>query len=145
MSVKATAKSVRIAPRKVMEVASLVRGRTVADALTILEHTPRRSASEVAAVINSARSNAVNNHGLDAKQLTITEIQIGGGPSIKRFRPVAHGRALPYKKRSSHISVVIDGPAKATKKKSEKKIADTETKDNKGSDSAKASSDGGSK
>ncbi|HEY1645824.1 MAG TPA: 50S ribosomal protein L22 [Candidatus Saccharimonadales bacterium] len=109
MSVKAVAKGVRISPRKVDVVASLVRGRTVEDALTILSHTPRRSATAVKKVIESARANATHNHGFRSEGLKIIEIGVTPGPSLKRYRPAAHGRALPYQRRSSHIRVVIDG------------------------------------
>lgn len=122
MAVKAIAKAVRMSPRKVAVVASLVRGRTVADALTILEHTPRRSAIPVRKAIESAKANADNNHGYKADTLKITEITVNSGPSYKRFRPVARGSAHPYQLRSSHITVVVDGELRA-KKSAEKKAA----------------------
>ena len=109
MSVQAIAKGVRMSPRKVMVVASLVRGRTVEDALTILEHTPRRSAQAVSKVIASAKANADHNHGYKPGTLQIVEISVTHGPRIKRYRPAAHGRALPFQRRSSHIRVVVDG------------------------------------
>src|SRR3954452_4346704 len=99
MAVKAIAKGVRISPRKVAVVAALVRGRTVEDALTILEHTPRRSALAVKKVIASARANADHNHNYKPATLQITEISVTPGPRIKRFRPAAHGRALSYQKK----------------------------------------------
>ena len=117
MSVHAIAKSIRISPRKVREVAALVRGHSVKDAITILEHTPRRAALPIAKAIASAKANAVNNHGLDENSLIITTIDIGEGPAFKRYRPAAHGRALPYQKRSSHVKVVLDGAAKKVVKK----------------------------
>ena len=127
MSVEATAKGVRISPRKVGVVAALVRGRSVEDALTILEHTPRRSASAVKKVIESAKANADHNHGYKPASLTITEIIVTPGPRLKRYRPASHGRALPFQKKSSHIRVVVDGdkreakkPAKAADKKEAK-------------------------
>ena len=89
MSVQATAKGVRMSPRKVAVVAALVRGRTVEEALTILEHTPRRSALAVSKVIASAKANADHNHGLKPGTLTITEITVNHGPRLKRFRPPA--------------------------------------------------------
>src|SRR5487761_1348562 len=103
MPVKAVAKGVRISPRKVAVVASLVRGRSVADALTILDHTPRRSATAVAKVIASARANAEHNHNYKPATLQITEISVTPGPRIKRYRPAARGRALPFQRKSSHI------------------------------------------
>ena len=115
MSVQATAKGVRMSPRKVAVVAALVRGRTVEEALTILEHTPRRSALAVSKVIASAKANADHNHGLKPGTLTITEITVNHGPRLKRFRPAAHGRALPFMRRTSHIKVTVDGEARQVK------------------------------
>ena len=115
MSVQATAKGVRMSPRKVAVVAALVRGRTVEEALTILEHTPRRSALAVSKVIASAKANADHNHGLKPGTLTITEITVNHGPRLKRFRPAAHGRALPFMRRTSHIKVTVDGEARGVK------------------------------
>jgi|SRR5680860_1713015 len=116
MSVQAVAKGVRMSPRKVGVVASLVRGRTVAEALTILEHTPRRSAVPVRKVIESARANADNNHKYKPETLRITTITVTPGIRIKRYRPAAHGRALPFQRASSHITVIVDGEKRAPKK-----------------------------
>ncbi len=116
MAVKAIARGVRMSPRKVGVVAGLVRGRTVADALTILEHTPRRSALAVKKTILSARANAENNHGLKPDTLNIVAITVTPGPRLKRFRPAAHGRALPFMRRTSHITVIVDGEARVAKK-----------------------------
>jgi large subunit ribosomal protein L22 len=105
-----------MAPRKISLVASLVRGRTVADALTILGHTPKRAAKPVAKVIASAKANAGNNHGLDEKTLVIETLQVTSGPRLKRFRAGARGMAKPYQKRTSHILVVVGGQQKPRKK-----------------------------
>ena len=121
MAVQAIAKGVRISPRKVQVVAALVRGRSVEDAITILNHTPRRSASAVRKTIESARANAANNHNLRPETLQITEIRVGNGPSFKRYRPASHGRALPFLRRSSHIYVTVEGEARAPKKPAVKK------------------------
>jgi len=121
MAVQAIAKGVRISPRKVSVVAALVRGRSVEDALTILEHTPRRSALAVKKVVASAKANADHNHGYKPDSLQITEISVTPGPRIKRWRPAAHGRALPYQKKSAHIRVVVDGEKRAAKKPAAKK------------------------
>lgn len=115
-STKAMAKGVRIAPRKISLVASLVRGRTVADALTILEHTPKRAARPVAKVIASAKANAVNTHGIDGESLIIETLQVTAGPRLKRFKPAAMGRALPFQKKTTHITVVVTGNEKPKKK-----------------------------
>lgn len=116
MSVSAIAKGVSMSPRKVGVVASLVRGRTVSDALTILEHTPRRSALAVKKVIASAKANADHNHNYKPETLKIVSITVSPGARLKRFRPAAHGRALPFQRRTSHIHVIVDGEIRAPKK-----------------------------
>lgn len=116
MSVKAIAKGVRMSPRKVAVVASLVRGRTVADALVILDNVPRRAALPVKKTILSAQANARHNHNYKPETLVIEEITVTPGPRLKRFRPAAMGRALPYQLRSSHIRVVVEGEQRVAKK-----------------------------
>jgi len=117
MSVKAISKAIQISPRKVAVVAALVRGRSVNDALVILEHTPRRSAQAVAKTIMSARANADNNHNMKPDTLVITEIYVTPGPRLKRFRPVARGLAHPYQHKTSHLRVVVDGEMRQVKTK----------------------------
>ncbi|HSE29584.1 MAG TPA: 50S ribosomal protein L22 [Candidatus Saccharimonadales bacterium] len=114
IKVQATAKGVRQSPRKIGLVSALVRGRTVADALTILGHTPKRAASPVAKVIASAKANAISK-GLAEKSLRIDQLQVTSGPRLKRYMPAAQGRALPFMKRSSHILVVLGGEMKPKK------------------------------
>lgn len=116
MSVKAVAKNVSISPRKVGVVAGLVRGRTVADAIVILNHTPRHASVAVRKAVESARANAENNHNYKAESLIITHISVTPGRRLKRFRPAAHGRALPFQRKSSHITVHVDGEVRAPKK-----------------------------
>ena len=116
MSVQAIAKGVSMSPRKVGVVAALVRGRSVEDALTILSHVPRRSAIPVRKVIESAKANADHNHGLKPGTLQIIEISVSHGTRLKRYRPAAHGRALPFQRRTSHIRVVVDGEKREVKK-----------------------------
>lgn len=116
MPVQAIAKGVRMSPRKAGIVAQLVRGRTVADALVILEHTPRRTAEAVRKVVASAQANADHNHNMKPDTLRIVEISVTPGPRLKRFRPAAHGRALPFQRKTSHIRVVVDGEVRAPKK-----------------------------
>ena len=120
-TVRAYIKGVDQAPRKVAIVASLVRGRTVADALVILEHTPRRSALVVKKAIASAAANATNNHGLDNKSLVISTLSVTAGPRMRRFKPASRGRALPFEKKSSHILVEVSGVEKPKKKPVAKK------------------------
>jgi large subunit ribosomal protein L22 len=128
MTVVATSKGVRISPRKVGVVASLVRGRTVVDALTILEHTPRRSASAVSKAIKSAKANAEHNHGFKPGSLKIIEITVTPGTRLKRYRPVAMGRAHPFQRKTSHIKVVVDGEKRTVKKTADKPSAKKEAK-----------------
>lgn len=123
MIIKASAKGVRMSPRKVGVVASLVRERSIADAITILEHTPRRSATPVRKLLESARANAENNHGLKPDSLSISHISVTPGPRLKRYRPAAHGRALPFQRKSSHIFVEISGEKRAPKKPAKKEEA----------------------
>jgi large subunit ribosomal protein L22 len=114
--VRAYAKNVDQAPRKVSLVASLVRGRTVADAIVILNHTPKRAVRPLIKVIESAQANAVNNHGYDGKTLVISTLSVTTGTRLKRFNPASRGRALPYQKKTSNILVEVTGALKPVKK-----------------------------
>ena len=120
-TVKAHIKGVDQTPRKLSLVASLVRGRTVADASVILDHTPKRAALAGKKAIQSAAANAVNNHGLDAKSLTISTLSVTAGPRLRRYKPASRGRALPFEKKSSHILVEVAGVEKVVKKPAAKK------------------------
>lgn len=128
VKVRAYAKGVDQAPRKVSIVASLVRNRTVADALVILEHVPRRASTPVKKAIESAQANAKNNHGLDAKTLKIDTISVTTGTRMKRYKPASRGRALPFEKKTSNILVVLTGAEKAKKKPAVKSDATKESK-----------------
>lgn len=123
-TVRAYIKGVDQTPRKMSLVASLVRGRSVADAVVILDHTPKRAALAVKKAIQSAAANATNNHGLDAKTLQISTLSVTAGPRMRRFKPASRGRALPFQKRSSHILVEVSGAEKARKKPAAKPAAD---------------------
>ena len=127
MSAQAVARGVRISSRKAGLVASLVRGRSVEDALVILEHTPKKAAPILRKVIASAKANAITNHNLQEKDLKITELTIGPGPALKRFRPAARGSALRYKHHTSHIRVVVDGVNKPAPSKA-KPVAEKKAK-----------------
>jgi len=113
--VRAYAKGIDLAPRKVSLVASLVRGRSVADAIVILNHTPKRAALSVRKAIESAQANAVNNHGFDGKTLIIKTLSVTTGTRMKRFNPASRGRALPYQKKSSNILIEVTGELKPKK------------------------------
>jgi len=115
VTVRAYAKGVDLAPRKVSIVASLVRGRTVADAYVILENVPRRAALPVKKAIASAAANATNNHGLDGKSLAIKTLSVTTGTRLKRFKPHLRGTALPFQKKSSNILVEVAGVEKPKK------------------------------
>jgi len=106
--VSATAKYVRVSPRKAGDVARLIRGKKVSEAKAILSLTPRAAAQLVGKVLDSAVANAENNHDLDAEELYVTQAYVNGGPTLKRFRPRAMGRASRIRKRTSHITVCVD-------------------------------------
>ena len=107
MEAKAIAKTVRIAPRKARLVADLVRGKSVVDAIVILNNTPRAASPIIDKVVKSAAANAINNHSMNEENLYVKEILVNEGPTLKRFRPRAKGSASPIMKRTSHISVVL--------------------------------------
>ncbi len=112
----AIARGVTQTPRKLNLVAALVRGRSVADAAVILEHTPKRATTPLMKAIASASANATNTFGVVEASLVIKSLQVTSGPRLKRFRPAARGRALPYEKRTSHIRVEVEGDVKPKKK-----------------------------
>ncbi|PID33085.1 50S ribosomal protein L22 [Candidatus Saccharibacteria bacterium] len=123
-TVRAYIKGVDQTPRKVSLVAALVRGRTVEDALVILEHVPKRSATPVKKAIASAKFNAINNHGLDGKTLLISTLSVTVGKRLRRFKPASRGRALPFEKKTSNILVEVTGAEKPKKKPAAKKADD---------------------
>ena len=104
-------------PRKTSVVASLVRDRYVADAVVILEHTPRRAARAVLKAIESANANLLNNSkvSIDPKTVRIARIVVTSGTRIRRYKPASRGRALPYEKISSNIFVEVAGEEKVKK------------------------------
>lgn len=134
--VRSYAKGIDQAPRKVSLVASLVRGRSVADAIVILNNTPRRAALPVLKVIESAKANAVNNHGFDGKTLTIATLSVTTGTRLKRFKPASRGRALPFQKKTSNILVEVTGELKP--KKAPVKAAEASAKEAPAKDAPKA-------
>lgn len=105
--VRASARFVRISPRKVRLVADQVRGKHIDDARALLAFSPRSAALEVSKVIESAAANAEANHDLIGDEMIVREIRVDEGPTIKRFRPRAMGRATPINKRTCHISVAL--------------------------------------
>ena len=107
MQAKAVAKSVRITPRKVGLVVDLIRGKNVAEAVAILQHTQRGASPVVEKVLKSAVANAEHNYEMDSDNLVVSEAYVNEGATLKRFRPRAQGRASNINKRSSHITVVV--------------------------------------
>lgn len=107
MQAKAVAKTVRIAPRKVRLVLDLVRGKDVGEAVALLKLTNKRAASVVEKLVLSAVANAEHNYDMDTDNLVVSEIYANEGPTLKRFRPRAQGRATQILKRTSHITVVV--------------------------------------
>jgi len=107
MQAKAVAKYVRISPRKVRQVVNLIRGKKISDAFAILQFTPNGSTDDVAKVLKSAVANAGHNFDMKVDDLIITEICVDQGPTLKRIRPRAMGRADQIRKRTSHITVVV--------------------------------------
>lgn len=124
VTVRCYAQGIAQAPRKVGLVASLVRGRQVADALVILDHVPKRAGLPVRKAIESAQANALNNFGLDTKTLVIKTLSVTAGKRLKRFTPASRGRALPYEKISSNILVELSGTEKPKKKPAASKPAE---------------------
>ncbi|SCZ08810.1 50S ribosomal protein L22 [Alkaliphilus peptidifermentans] len=107
MEAKAITRYVRIAPRKAQQVVDVVRGKHVDEALAILKLTPKGAAPIVYKLIHSAVANAENNHSMDRDKLFVADIYANQGPTMKRFRPRAMGRATTIRKRTSHIGVVL--------------------------------------
>jgi len=104
---KAVARTVRIAPRKVRLVVDLIRGKQVGEAVAILRHTPKAASPVVEKVLNPQLQTAEHNYDLDPNNLYISEIYVDEGPTLKRYRPRAQGRASAINKRTSHITVVV--------------------------------------
>jgi large subunit ribosomal protein L22 len=107
MQAKAVARTVRIAPRKVRLVVDLIRGKQVGEAVAILKHTPKAASPIVEKVLKSAVANAEHNYDMDVNNLLVSEAYVDEGPTMKRFRPRAQGRASQILKRTSHITIVV--------------------------------------
>jgi ribosomal protein L22 len=105
--VRASARYVRVAPRKARLVADQVRGLPIDKARSLLRFSPRGAARDIERLIDSAASNAENNHELVADEMRIAEITVDEGPTLRRYRPRALGRATRINKRTSHIAVAL--------------------------------------
>ncbi len=107
MEVRAVAKYVRISPTKIRRVAIAIKGKPVEDALNLLGYMPQRSAKILAKVIRSAVANADQKPDIDVDSLSVSNIAVNQGPSLKRFKPRAMGRATRILKRTSHVTIVL--------------------------------------
>lgn len=107
MKVKAQAKYIRMSPSKVRLVLDQVRGLPAADALVLLKFSERGASDPVYKVLASAVANADNNYGFDAEELVVSECFADEGPTLKRWRPRARGRATAIQKKTSHITIVV--------------------------------------
>ncbi len=108
MQAKAVLRGFRMSPQKVRLVADVVRGKPVDQALAILRNMPQKAAGEVYRTVASAAANAENNFHMDRDGLVIKTITVDEGPTMKRYMPRARGRANVIRKRSSHITVIVD-------------------------------------
>jgi len=117
MEVKSITKYVRLSPKKARDVAREIQGLPVSSALDILTFTPKKAAQLIGKTLKTAIADAENNFSLDASTLVIKEAVIGGGPTLRRFKPRAKGSAGPIIKRTSHISITLTGSAPEKKKR----------------------------
>ncbi|HHW35789.1 MAG TPA: 50S ribosomal protein L22 [Bacillales bacterium] len=104
---KSIARTVRIAPRKARMVIDLIRGKQVGEAIAILRHTPKTVSPVIEKVLKSAIANAEHNYEMNINNLVVSQAFVDEGPTLKRFRPRAQGRASAINKRTSHITVVV--------------------------------------
>jgi large subunit ribosomal protein L22 len=112
MEARAQARYVRVTPMKARRVIDLIRGMNAADAQAVLKFAPQAASEPIGKVLDSAIANATNNHAMDARALFVTAAYVDEGPTMKRIRPRAQGRAYRIRKRSSHITVIVsDGIA----------------------------------
>ncbi|GAA2519858.1 50S ribosomal protein L22 [Pilimelia columellifera] len=111
---RAIARHVRISPNKARRVINLVRGLPAKEALTVLQFAPQTASEQVYKVLASAIANAENNERLDPDALLVSEAFVDEGPTLKRFRPRAQGRAFRIRKRTCHITVAVEAVAPAT-------------------------------
>ncbi|RRO12969.1 50S ribosomal protein L22 [Saccharopolyspora rhizosphaerae] len=118
----ARARFVRVSPMKARRVVELIKGRSASDALAVLQFAPQTASGPVSKVLASAIANAENNLSLDPETLVVSHAYVDEGPTLKRFRPRAQGRAYRIRKRTSHITVEVESrPAAATKSRKSQK------------------------
>ena len=107
MEARAYLRHLRIAPRKVQIVLDLIRNQPADKAMAILKHTPKSASEPLQKLLKSAMANAENNHNMDKNNLYVAEVYANQGPTLKRVRPRAQGRAFRIRKRTSHITIVL--------------------------------------
>jgi len=107
MEARATLRYARIAPRKVSIVLDQIRNKPVDVAMAILKHTPKAACEPLEKLLKSAMANAENNHNMDKDYLYVSECYVCPGPTLKRIRPRAQGRAFRVLKRTSHVTIVL--------------------------------------
>ena len=112
----ARATYVRVTPMKARRVVDLIRNLPAQEALSVLQFAPQSASEPVAKVLASAMANAENNHSLDPETLVVSRAYVDEGPTLKRFRPRAQGRAYRIRKRTSHITVEVESVESATPK-----------------------------
>ena len=111
MEARAQARYVRVTPMKARRVINLIRGMNAADAQAVLTFAPQAASEPIGKVLASAIANATNNHAMDSRGLVVSEAFVDEGPTMKRIRPRAQGRAYRVRKRSSHITVIVSDGA----------------------------------
>ena len=116
MKVIAKLNYLHISPRKVRAVVNVVKKMTPEGAIAQLKFIPNRASEPLGKLLKSAMANAENNFSLDAQDLKISEFKVDGGPVFKRFRPSSRGRVAPIAKRTSHVTLVLEGERTAVKK-----------------------------
>ena len=107
MEAKASLRHARIAPRKVQIVLDLIRNKPADQAMAILRHTPKAACEPLEKLLKSAVANAENNFNMDRNNLIVSECYVTPGPTMKRIRPRAQGRAFQIRKRTSHVFVTV--------------------------------------
>ncbi|HVN87238.1 MAG TPA: 50S ribosomal protein L22 [Candidatus Binatia bacterium] len=108
METRAVSRHLRIAPQKARLVVDLIRGKNVGEAINILEFMPKKGARLVIKTLKSAVANAEHTQNVDVDRLYVKHISVGAGATLKRFTPRAQGRATPIRKRTSHVTIVVD-------------------------------------
>jgi large subunit ribosomal protein L22 len=135
---RASARYVRMTPMKVRRVVDLIRGMEAREALSVLQFVPQAASEPVAKVLASAVANAEHNHQLDPESLIVSVAYVDEGPTLKRFRPRAQGRAFRINKRTSHITIEVESVATATPARPAKKAAAAPAKAAKATKATKA-------